>query len=89
VRQPSIPKKPLASEPCSQRARAGIKEAARQGLKPLCESCITKSFTICPATGHVICSNRKHTGWIPVPFSLNGCGLFVDKNLDQVRTTPA
>lgn len=75
------PKKPLAAELCSIRARANLKHAEKEGKKPLCAGCLVKKFTLCRATGHVICSHRKGTGWTPVPFELAQCGLFIEQSV--------
>ena len=79
-----LPKKPWPREQCSIVARATIKQAKKEGKQPLCESCGAHKFTICPATGHAICSRRKEMGWIPVPFTTVGCGLYTAK-----ETAPA
>jgi len=75
----SEPKKPLANEPCAIRARERLKEKKRAGVEPLCGQCAVKNYTVCAATGHVLCSKRKDFGWIPVPFGTEGCGLFSER----------
>lgn len=74
-----IPEKPLATEPCAIAARAAIKEARKKKQEPLCGGCDVNNFSICNATGHVLCSRRKAIGWIPVPFNAKGCGLYAAK----------
>ena len=74
-----LPKKPWPRERCSIIARAAIKQAKKEGKKPLCESCEVQKFTMCPATGHAICSKRKDMGWIQVPFTAASCGLYTQK----------
>jgi len=86
VGKEDLPKKPLSRERCSIIARAAIKQAKKEGKKPLCESCEVQKFTMCPATGHMICSKRKDTGWIPVPFTTPACGLYIKKETASAHT---
>ena len=79
VGKEDLPKKPLPRERCSIIARAAIKQAKKEGKEPLCASCEVQKFTMCPATGHAICSKRKDIGWVPVPFTTAGCGLYLPK----------
>jgi hypothetical protein len=71
------PAKPLPRELASITAVARAKKAKKEGVPPLCGSCSVKKHTICPNTGHVICSKRKDTGWVPIPFTAAACGLFI------------
>jgi len=79
VGKEDLPKKPWPRERCSIIARAAIKQAKKEGKKPLCESCDVEKCTLCSATGHVICTKRKDVGWIPVPFTVAACGLYTEK----------
>jgi len=79
VGKEDLPKKPWPRERCAIIARAAIKQAKKEGKSPLCESCAVEKCTVCPATGHVICSKRKYLGWIPVPFNVVACGLYTEK----------
>lgn len=75
-----LPKKPLANELCAIRARNEMKRAKSKGIQPLCASCDAEKYTVCAATGHVICSKLKHIEWRPVPFTQHGCGLYIKRD---------
>lgn len=77
---PELPKKPNPREPNAQLALRAMKAARKAGKKPLCASCSVKTCTLCMNTGYVICTPRKYTGWIPIPYEASQCGLYVDKN---------
>ncbi len=56
-----------------------MKKAKKEGKSVLCASCKVHKYTVCPATGHAICSKRKDMGWIPAPFTIAACGLYTQK----------